>query len=285
MGREILPAGPTGPDPVVEGSQVDAAVHEVEVMAKKRETYLEMITDMTQRGLTTTAGLKRARVRESLLKDYPFDWFVATSKGKQSPCMGRVGEYFGYGQCAPRNRSGMGFVSQPRYLQTWADLKAASRRTFEQGEPIGKTGFQYDNPGGGTLKRKDRLPRLKKEGVHTVGAARAPARRMCKEQKAAFPVGYIVGVKGHVLAMGCSGKTVADTDRRRNDRRRLTWFDAVTLLPPVTVANINKANAAKRTRSAKRNKRLSAKAPAKRKLKRCPKGYYRNRRTRRCNKR
>lgn len=252
-------------------------------MAKKRVSenqYLDIIVEMAQRGLTTVPGLRRAQQTERLLRKYPGDRFVRMTKGRQSPCMGRVGEYFGYGtKCSTKNVG-----SKATYLQTFNDLKKASRRVFEKGEPIGKTGWAFDNPGGGSLKRRDRFARLQKEGVHTVGAARAPARKMCKEQKAAFPVGYIVGVEGHVLAMGCSGETVADTSRRRSDRRRLKWFDAVTLLPPVTVAHINKASAEKRARSAKRNKRLSAKAPAKRKLKRCPKGYYRNRRTRRCNK-
>lgn len=225
--------------------------------------------------------------RKRLLKNYPNEFSVSSTLGKQSPCMGACARFFGYA-FTPKGKY--------KWLQIWDDLpKALSSTKFIQGDLIGQTGVRmprmgYDTDDGwvqdtsykGGYKRKSVKNRLNKKGIETVGSSRKEARKMAKEQESAWSLGFLVGVRGHILALNNQGESVVDTAPRKSDRRKFHTYEHLTLFERVKQKTIQREEAAKRKRSKKRKQREKKKNPPKKR--RCPKGSVRNKKTGRCNK-
>lgn len=230
----------------------------------------------------------RKRTIKEFLRDYPTNFDVRESLGRASPCMGACARFFGYA-----------FTEKGKYrwLQKFEDVVTAmSSQKFQQGDPIGRTGIRmppmgYDMGDGvvksdssitGKIRKADVKKRLDKKGITTVGGSRSEARKMAKEQRDSWSLGFLVGVKGHILALNNQGETVVDTAPRASDRRKITDYEHLTLFDRVKRRAIQQDESAKRKRSKKRKQREAKKNPPKKK--RCPKGTVRNKKTGRCNK-
>ena len=58
--------------------------------------------------------------------------------------------------------------------------------------------------------------------VGGAGVTVSQARKKVLNNKQDYIVGYVIRVKGHVLALDAKGKVIADTDPRQRDRRQIT---------------------------------------------------------------
>jgi hypothetical protein len=74
------------------------------------------------------------------------------------------------------------------------------------------------------LMKKYSIRSVKSSMKKTVGGSRAAMTKYAAERS---PMGFVIFVDGHVIAMNRNGSTAVDTDPRKNDRRPIEEAYAV----------------------------------------------------------